>query len=434
MPEPLTLSQLQCLINEGIEGAHPLPYWVAAEVGEAKLHSASGHFYMELVEKGGDNHVPKAKVRACIYKSEYKKVNPYFLLVTGSGITAGMKIMAKANVTYHELYGLSLKVIDIEPSYTLGDMERQRQETIRRLEEDGIFDMNSDLELPAVIQKIAVISSADAAGYQDFMQEITAGSYNFRITLFEAFMQGEAAEESVISALESIAVSVDEYDVVVIIRGGGSQSDLGCFNSYRLCCNVAQFPLPVLTGIGHDKDSSVADMVARLSLKTPTAVAVFLKERMADFESELDSALSRLATYTRSAILSEREKIRGLGIDLNFRTSGRLRAEGEMLERISVRLDFAYKSFLRTQSVLFEELANNVSLSGRLFISNSLGHLRHKESLISAYDPRRILERGYSVVRHNGSVLKDYGEVAPGDDIEIENKDNFIEAKINSIR
>ena len=289
----ISLSELQALIKRGIDNAHPLPYWVTAEISELKVNY-SGHCYIELVEKGGANHVPKAKASAVIWRSGYPMIASYFQGATGQVLAAGLKVLVKVVVSYHELYGLSLQITDIDPTYTLGDMERQRQETIRRLRQDGVFDMNRELPLPAAIQRIAVISSRNAAGYQDFMKEISSSPYGFEITLFDAFMQGAEAEESIVRALGEAADRADGFDALVLIRGGGSQSDLGCFNSYRLCCYLAQFPLPVIAGIGHDKDQSVADLVAAVSLKTPTAVAVYLKNGMAEFEAGLDDMRKEL--------------------------------------------------------------------------------------------------------------------------------------------
>ena len=212
-------------------------------------------------------------------------------------------------VSYHELYGFSLQITDIDPSYTLGDMERQRQQTIAQLQQDGVWEMNREVPMPAVVQRIAIVSSVNAAGYQDFCKELDKSPYRFRLTLFDAFMQGEAAEESIVEALCAVADRAEDFDAVVLIRGGGSRSDLNCFNAYRLCAHVAQFPLPILTGIGHDKDTSVADMVAHTALKTPTAVAGWLVERMAGIEGWLDSApaiTTRRRRRARSEVRLER--------------------------------------------------------------------------------------------------------------------------------
>ncbi len=264
----ITLSELQRLVKETLHERFALPVWVSAEISEVKVNY-SGHCYLELIEKGGDNGVPLAQSRAVIWRTAYSRIAGYFEAETGQRLAAGIKILAKVAVNYHELYGFSLQITDIDPAYTLGDMQRQRQQTIDCLHKEGVWDMNREVGMPAVVQRIAIVSSANAAGYQDFCKEIGKSPYRFRLTLFDAFMQGAAAEESIVAALCAVADRMEEFDAVVIIRGGGSASDLNCFNAYRLCTHVAQFPLPVLTGIGHDKDTSVADMVAHTALKNP---------------------------------------------------------------------------------------------------------------------------------------------------------------------
>ena len=292
-PQHITLRELQRRVKAALEGQFALPLWVSAEISDLKVNY-SGHCYLELVEKGGDNGVPTAQARAVIWRSQYPRVAAYFEAETGQRLAPGLKILAKVLVTYHELYGFSLQITEIDPSFTLGDLERQRQQTIAQLQQDGVWEMNREVEMPAVVQRVAIVSSANAAGYQDFCKELAKSPYRFETVLFDAFMQGEAAEQSIIDALCRVADRLEEFDAVVIIRGGGSRSDLNCFNAYRLCSYVAQFPLPVITGIGHDKDTSVADMVAHTALKTPTAVAGWLVERMSGIEGWLDNAALQL--------------------------------------------------------------------------------------------------------------------------------------------
>ena len=300
-PQHITLQQLQQRIKGTIEQALPLPVWVAAEISELKVNY-SGHCYLELVEKSdqpsarSNAAIPKAQARAVIWRSQYQMISAYFRATTGRTLEAGMKILAKVTVNYHELYGLSLQISDIDPAYTMGEVEREKQLTIEQLKADGVWDMNREQTLPLPVQRVAVVSSASAAGYRDFMQELKASAYSLRTTLFEAVMQGQAAEDSLCEALEQVAERMEEFDVVVIIRGGGSVSDLSCFNSYRLCSYVAQFPLPVITGIGHDKDTSVADMVAHTPLKTPPAVAAWLVEGLATIAAWLNDALASVTT------------------------------------------------------------------------------------------------------------------------------------------
>lgn len=429
-----TIGELQDLIGRGLGEAHPLPYWVAGEVSDAKLHVKSGHFYFDLVEKGGDKSVPTAMIRASIWKSNYGRIMDYFCHITGSAIADGMKIMVKCRVNYHEFYGLSLVVMDIEPSYTLGEIEHQRQETIRRLTEENVLEMNRALGFPMVVQSVAIISSETAAGYQDFVNEILAGGYAFRITLFDAFMQGDAAEESIIAAFDLIAAREGDFDAVILIRGGGSQSDLGCFNSYRLCYYMTQFPLPIVTGIGHDKDNSVADLVAAHFLKTPTAVAGYLNAQMAAFEEKLDSMSGDMAASAQAVVTAAKERLRRLVGEMQFRATGRLGSGVDRLERLKLKLNLTSRASVKEEAATLGDLSANVRDAARQCVVNGKSYVRHRESLVAAYDPARILERGYSIVRRNGAVLKDVSEVAPGDGIEIESRNNFIEATVNKIR
>ena len=251
MQNHLTLSQLQKLVKATLDEAFALPVWVSAEIAEIKINY-SGHCYLELVEKGGDNGVPLSQARAVIWRTAYARIAGYFEAETGQRLAAGIRILARVMISYHELYGFSLNILDIDPTFTLGDMERQRQITIERLQREGVWDINRENPLPQVVQRIAIVSSRQAAGYQDFCKELGKSPYAFSLTLFDAFMQGAGAEDSIVAALDAVADRMDDFDAVVLIRGGGSASDLNCFNAYRLCAHIAQFPLPILTGIGHD--------------------------------------------------------------------------------------------------------------------------------------------------------------------------------------
>lgn len=432
MPEHISLGELQLLIKQGVENAHRLPYWVACEVSEAKVNY-SGHCYLELVEKGGDNHIPKAKVNAVIWRSTFKMLSHYFSSVTGSDIAAGLKLLVKVSVIYHELYGLSLQITDIDPSYTLGDMERQRQETIARLQQDGVFDMNRELDMPVVVQRIAVVSSANAAGYQDFMNELGVSPYRFQTVLFDAFMQGAAAEDSIIAALGQVADNYDDFDAVVIIRGGGSQSDLGAFNSYRLCCHVTQFPLPVISGIGHDKDMSVVDMVSAVSLKTPTAVAVYLKDIAVQFDVELDRMLSGITGIGANLILERREQVRRAATDMKLSIVGRLGVEAAALNTYTVNIGRGARAFIAAENVGLNNSVSGFRRGVRSAVSACAKELDLLGELVANHDPARILERGFSIVRRAGKAVDPLSIVA-GDEIEIATSRNIIEANVKNIR
>ena len=382
----ITLSELQHRIKAAVEGSLALPLWVVAEVSELKVNY-SGHCYLELVEKSeparGGTPIPRAQVRAVIWRSQYAMLSSYFEAQTGSRLSVGMKILAKVVVSYHELYGLSLQITDIDPSYTLGEVERQKQLTIAQLQSDGVWDMNRSLTLPRPLQRIAVISSAAAAGYRDFCNELQEGGYAILTTLFDAVVQGAAAEQSICTALEEVALRQEQFDAVVLIRGGGSASDLSCFNSYRLCSYVAQFPLPVITGIGHDKDTSVADMVAHTPLKTPTAVAAWLTEQMACEMAWLDDAARTLSDMAVVAVQRERMRLERMMSDVERDTLRALDREQTFLKMTREQLSFAVERGMERQKA-FLDMAS---------------------AAVDARAPEKILKLGFAVVRCNGHAV-----------------------------
>ena len=452
MPNSVTLSQLQSLIRQGIDRAHPLPYWVTAEISELKVNY-SGHCYLELVEKGGENHVPRAKASAVIWRTDYRMIASYFGAATGGQtLAAGLKVLVRVTVGYHELYGLSLRITDIDPAYTLGDMAQQRRQTIERLRQDGVFDMNRELPLPEVMQRLAVVSSCHAAGYRDFMKELSASPYRFDVTLFDAFMQGAEAESSIVGALEAAADRADEFDALVLIRGGGSQSDLGCFDGYRLCYFLAQFPLPVLSGIGHDKDRSVADLVAAVPLKTPTAVAVYLKNEASEFEAHLDSLSEELSAWC-SGILDEQktrlkesayrlgqtasDMVHGLslrlgqiGAQLRSSASQTVRSGDERLSSLSVRLRQSVRFGVAGGEARLDNLRTMLRHRSENCLLSRTKELSLLGDLVSTHDPRRILDRGFALVRSRGKALADPDSLRSGDRLEIVTSRRTIEAEV----
>ena len=357
----ITLVELQRRIKMTLSEQFALPVWVSAEVADLKVNY-SGHCYLELIEKDhkSENGVPTAQVRAVIWRSSYSRIAAYFEAETGQRLAPGIRILAQVLISYHELYGLSLQITDIDSAYTLGEMEQQRQKTIARLQEEGVWEMNREVPLPLLVQRLAVVSSVQAAGYQDFCKELGRSGYRFDLTLFDAVMQGTAAEESILMALGRVAEQQEEFDAVVIVRGGGSTTDLNCFNAYRLSSHVAQFPLPVLTGIGHDKDQSVVDMVAHLPLKTPTAVAGWLIERMSSIEGWLEGAAQQLhditTTRMREAELRLEQQlgdVRRLTMERTIQEKLRLEAAERLLpERIETLLRFEQQRLERAEEVV----------------------------------------------------------------------------------
>lgn len=409
MQSHITLTELQRLVKSTLDERFVLPIWISAEISEIKVNY-SGHCYMELIEKEGDKNTPTAQTRAVIWRNVYPRVADDFEFQTGQQLKTGIKILAKVIVTYHELYGFSLQIIDIDPAYTLGEVERQKQITINQLQKDGVWEMNHQIQMPIVAQRVAVVSSANAAGYQDFCKEASASAYAIKTTLFDAVMQGDAAEESLVGALCRIAEKQELFDVVVIIRGGGSTNDLGCFNSYRLCSHITQFPLPVITGIGHDKDTSIADMVAHTTLKTPTAVAHWIVERISAFDATLDSAAMRLHEVAVAATHSQEI----------------------LLERLRAELCRHSQTLLASHKFTAEALVRSLPLAVTEFIDRQRIKLSTASDAVESRSPQRILQLGFAIVRNGSSVVKSVNEVVIGDTISIEIADGIIQTEVKN--
>ncbi len=425
----ITLRELQRLVKQTLDERFALPVWVSAEISDIKVNY-SGHCYLELVEKGGDNGVPTAQARAVIWRSHYPRITGIFEEQTGQRLAAGIRILAKVLVSYHELYGFSLQITDIDPAFTLGDMERQRQQTIAQLQRDGVWEMNREMPLPEVVQRIAVVSSANAAGYQDFCNELARSRYRFRATLFDAFMQGEAAEESIIGALCAIAERSSEFDAVVIIRGGGSRSDLNCFNAYRLCSHIAQFPLAIITGIGHDKDVSVADMVAHTALKTPTAVAGWLVEQITEADSRLDNAALQLQERVEEIMHTATMRIEQLSGELRQQSSMLLTRNQLQIERLAELIPTAARSILAQQTLRLEHTSQRLPETIRHHLERQRQRIDNAANSIVGYSPDRILRLGFAIVRADGKAVLSATSVHTGESIEIEVADGKIAAMV----
>ena len=408
--ETVTLKELQRMVKVTLDERFALPVWVSAEISEIKVNY-SGHCYLELIEKGPDGTLPVAQARAVIWRSHYPRIAARFECETGQRLVAGIRLLAKVLVSYHELYGLSLQISDIDPAYTVGDLERQRQQTMARLQQDGVWEMNRELTLPDVVQRVAVVSSANAAGYQDFCKELDKSPYRFETELFDAFMQGTAAEDSIIAALCGVAADPERFDAVVLIRGGGSRSDLTCFDSYRLCTYVAQFPLPVLTGIGHDKDTSVADMVAHQALKTPTAVAGWLVERMAGVEAALD----------RQAL------------QLHDTVQGLLHEAAVRLERFSGSLREAAATGLTRRRMRLEYLGEALPQQVGEALTRQKARLGAMDGALAGYAPERMLKLGFAIVRKGGRACTSAQGAVPGDRLTIEWADGVRRVSVDAL-
>lgn len=408
----ISLVELQSSIRKVISERFAAPIWVSAEVADIKVNG-SGHCYLELVDKGdtdGGNGVPKAQARAVIWRSNVGRVIGRFEAESGQRIEAGIKVLLCVVVNYHELYGLSLQIIDIDPTYTLGEMERRKQEAIARLKSEGVWDMNREVGLPALVQRVAVISSSNAAGYRDFRNELAKSDYAFSLTLFDSVMQGAASEESVIASLEQIACRQEDFDAVVIIRGGGSVSDLNCFNSYRLANHVAQFPLPVITGIGHDKDTSVTDMVACLALKTPTAVAVWLNDRMLQLDGALDYA----------------------ALQLHELLTATMRRHEIELERASNRLAALSQSIIAEQGIRLRTLASTLRDSAVRALESERRRIDALGELTESRSPVHIMRLGFAIARIGSRTVTSTTQVHAGETMSVEVADGTITTTIKN--
>lgn len=408
--ESLTLLDLQRMVRSTLEGRFANPLWVSAEISELKVNR-SGHCYLNLVEKGATDGAPRAEARAVIWRSAYSMIAAKFMAATGATLTNGIRVLVRVVVTYHEIYGFSLQIVDLDASYTLGDIERRRRETIAQLQEDGVWDMNRELELSRPTLRIAVVSSATAAGYRDFMNELARTSYRYRITLFESLMQGEMAEQSIIRALTDIAAREEEFDAVAIIRGGGSVSDLALFDSYLIASYVAQFPLPVFTGIGHDKDISVTDMVAHTMCKTPTAVATLLAE-LIDIEVDY--------------LLRAEEEIRTRAEQLLTDCSNRLTLHQRDVSSLS-------REYIIDSTHYVEQLHRSILEQAQHIIDSEVRYLAQAEQLAESHSVDNILRLGFAVLRGEDGRARGSESVAKGEVITIERMEDIITAEVRNI-
>ena len=394
----LTLTELNRLVGENIRAGFPETYWVMAETSDVKPNYSSGHCYLEFIEKSAHSSAITAKARGYIWNATFRMLKPYFEEVTGQQFTSGLKVLVRVSIDFHPVYGYGLNVCDIDPAYTLGDMQLKRKEIIARLEEDGVFTLNKELSLPMNPQRIAVITSASAAGYGDFMEHLNSNAHGFVFytKLFPAVMQGEQTESSVIAALEKIYAHSDFFDAVVIIRGGGATSDLMAFDSYLLAAACAQFPLPVISGIGHERDDTVVDLVAYHRAKTPTAASDFLIQCV----SETYNCFLNVENSIKDGAV---EMLKNINFDLKSLTNNLRIKSLSMIEKQSSDLDF-YRL----------KLKNAVSA----FTTAKQYQLSEKESFVKLLSPEFILAKGYSITRVGGKVVKSSNEVSPGDKIE----------------
>jgi len=453
----MKLSDLQEEIRKVIQNGFDAPRWISCEIMDISKNY-SGHCYLDLIEKDEKSDKVTARARATIWSSSYRMLKPYFETSTGYELASGIRILVLARVEFHPVYGLSLNIQDIDPTYTLGDVERKKREIIHQLEKEGVLDMNKEIPLPVVPQKIAVVSSMTAAGYEDFMDQLQGNPYGYQFytRLFPAVMQGENAEQSIIASLEKIFEFESHFDAVVIIRGGGSKSDLACFDSYDLAYHVSQFPLPVITGIGHEQDDTITDLVAHTRLKTPTAVAGFFIDRLASFEGGLDEFQDILINTTLSILNEQKlqlqlyqqkymsgsvamvhswqEHLMKLTGNIRFQVQQQLRSNDKLITRFMEKLRSTAKHF--PERKIIESV--HIRQRFRQLILNKLdGEVKRIEEyqrLATYAEPGQILNMGFSISRKDGKALKDVKNTVPGTIIETELYSGKFRSKITDIQ
>lgn len=403
-----SLFELNSLVREVVESEMPDEYWVEAELSDCR--ESRGHYYMELIQKDEHSATPIAKAPARCWASKWMMIRPYFERTTGQQLHAGMKVLLKVYAQFHEAYGFAWIVTDIDPTYTLGDMARKRQEIIRQLKEEGVFDLQKELSLPLFCQRIAVISSETAAGYGDFCNQLADNPYGFQFEaqLFPAIMQGEGVEQSIINALERIYDT--DYDAVVIIRGGGATSDMSGFDTLALAENVANFPLPIITGIGHDRDESILDMVSHTRVKTPTAAAAFLIDHLKEVLDVIDASQERITSLAL-------QKLSTLHSQFSIVQETIPRLFSIVKTRQEAKLDAFYQRLL-------------TALDHRL--TSERHRMELMEEKVKALDPTLLLKRGYSITLFNGRAVRDPQMLKEGDEIETRIEKGVIISKVKS--
>ncbi len=453
MVEKLSLTELQLIIKDSLYLALPDMYWVTAEISEIRENYA-GHCYLELIEKHQDEKNIRARVKAVIWSKRFGFLKSYFENITGESLKEGLKILVKVKIEYHEVYGLSLVISDIDPSFTLGEMALKRQLIIKKLEDEGVLTMNRELDFPLLPQRVAVVSSKNAAGYEDFINHLTGNihGYTFYTTLFETAMQGTDTETSIINALDKIASRISFFDVAVIIRGGGSQTDLSWFDNYNIAFHITQFPIPVITGIGHEKDLSVTDMVAFKSLKTPTAVADFLVECVNDTENHLIDLSTAISENTRLIIehnnrIIETCKMKLIPVARIMISDIKEQLSGQIIKMINTGKEFIVSAGKtpadqrsRLQSVALalvsgnkthlEQIHQNLKIFTTSILIGSNTRISGFDKTLKILNPDNVLRRGYTITSLNGKILKKCDILRKDDLIDTKFSDGSVRSRV----
>lgn len=443
MEDSRSLSSLILSVKNSLEERFPLPVWLVAEISEMNINR-SGHCYLELIEKDILSDKIIAKARATIWAFAFRMIRPYFETSTGETLRSGLKVLLKVSVEFHEVYGFSLNVSDIDPQYTLGDLAMKRIRIIQQLQDDGVFEMNKLLSFPKVPQRIAVVSSETAAGYGDFQQQLQANTHNFafKTRLFPAVMQGNNAPESIITAFERVYESITDFDVVVLLRGGGSKSDLSCFDDYELSYYLTQFPLPVLTGIGHERDDSVCDLVAHTRLKTPTAVAEFLIQRLLDFKQQLDYYFDSVADHFNEQMEMLNFQLSNSLQQLNHISREQISWNQQKLLMIQTGVQNAAKQYFHDKNTLVRHLSTDFKRLARNGLTHESDNFERRSIRLKKWlnnyfhlkndrlyfleeknhwaNPQHQFDRGFSLVKQAGKIINDPSLIKSDEPIEMQ--------------
>lgn len=426
----ITLLELNAAIRSAVENTFAEQYWVCAEISELHLNS-TGHCYLELIEKDNRSRTV-ARSRAMIWASTFLLLQPYFEQETGQKLASGIKVLVQVSVACHELYGISLTIHDINPSYTLGEAARKRSEILTRLKEEGVLEMNRELPLPILPQRIAIISSGTAAGYGDFINQLNNNThrYVFYPVLFAAVMQGERTEASVIEALNRIYNHTELFDCVVIIRGGGATSDLGCFDSYPLAVNIAQFPLPVIVGIGHERDETVLDHVAAVRVKTPTAAAEWIISQTRNAELSSLSLQQQVIETIGNRLQHESRRLQQLTHTIPMTVTTRLHRETVRQQQLAHAIDSNLHEKITRESGRLSLLAHLIPERLEAYIRKEKQNIENLEHTVKLLSPDAVLSRGYSIILHDDKAIQSIENLSAGSNVKILFYDGSAEAHI----
>jgi len=427
--EQLSLFDLNKKIKDSLKKNLEESYWVVAEIAEMRLDQ-KGHCYLELVEKTDDNVIAKSK--ATIWSYTYRNLSGWFESLTDQTLKPGLKILSNVVVSYHEVYGLSLNIKDIDASYTIGERAKKRLEILNKLQKEGILEMNKQIPLPLVPQRIAVIASSTSAGYQDFVTHIdkNTSNYKYRISHYQAIMQGTEAEDSIIQALLDINDDIGQYDILIIIRGGGATLDLECFDTYGLSSHVAQFPIPVITGIGHERDETLTDIVANTSLKTPTAAAEFIISGCREFEERIDNLYLHIMDHVETTFKERKSHLEYMSRHLKYIAENSIKEQALKLTVLANNIKNVARGRKEVLETVLSGYISSLKSNTVQYISQKWQDLNSLSKNVELVDPKLILKRGYSITRSKNKIITSSHDLKEGEVMESEFHDGKIESKI----